>query len=287
MSDNFYVYEYIRVDKMEPFYIGKGSSNRYLDLSKRNEYFKMILQKTKVLVSILHDGLTEEQAFGIEAWYIHEYKYVYGYNLCNVSDGGDGVSGVKRSLETREKISKANKGKRLGCKLSEETKRKMSISRTGQKRSEETKAKMSLASTGRVMPRGSDSKLSKEVVCINTGEVFGSMVEAAKKLGILDRSISQCCRGEQKSIISKDGIKTYWMYKSEYDLKSKEEIENILKEKSKNKVFKKVICLNDNKTFNTITEASKFYNVFVQNISACCKGKVKSVKGLKFEYIQD
>ena len=287
MNDKFYVYEYIRCDKMEPFYIGKGSSNRYLDLSKRNEYFKKILQKTKVLVSILHDGLTEEQAFGIEAWYIHEYKYIYGYNLCNVSDGGDGISGVKRSLETREKISKANKGKRLGCKLSDETKRKMSISRTGQKRSEETKAKMSIASTGRVMPKGSDSKNSKEVVCINTGEVFGSMVEASNKTGTIDRMISQCCRGKRKSTTSSDGIKMYWMYKSEYDLKSSEEIENILKEKTKNKVIKKIICLNDNKTFDTITEASRFYNVFMQNISACCKGKIKSIKGLRFEYIQD
>lgn len=285
MDNGFYVYEYIRTDKMEPFYIGKGSGNRYLDINKRNEYFKMILSKTKVLVNILHEGLTEEEAFGIECWYINEYKYVYGYNLCNVSDGGDGVKGIKRSLSTREKISIANKGKRLGVKLSEETKRKMSIARKGQKRSEETKAKMSIASTGRVMPKGSDSKNSKKVVCLNTGEVFGSMIEASNKTGIIDRMISQCCREKRKSTTSSDGVKMYWMYESDYNLKTKEEIADILEDKSKNKVHKKVICLNDNNIFNTITEASKFYNVFGQNISACCKGKIKSIKGLSFKYI--
>ena len=31
-ANNFYVYEYIRTDSMEPFYVGKGSGNRYLDL---------------------------------------------------------------------------------------------------------------------------------------------------------------------------------------------------------------------------------------------------------------
>ena len=77
----------------------------------------------------------------------------------------------------------------------------------------------------------------------------------------------------------------YWMYKSDYDLKSENEIIVLLKDKSKNKVNKKVVCLNDGNVFNTITEASKFYNVFAQNISACCKGKIKTVKGLKFEYI--
>lgn len=287
MDNEFYVYEYIRTDTMEPFYVGKGKGNRFLDIRKRSKYFKMISDKMKIVVNILIDKLTEEEAFGIECWYINEYKYVYGYNLCNVTDGGEGTKGIKMSLETKNKISLANKGKRLGCKLSEETKRKMSISRTGGKRSEETKRKMSIASTGRNMPKGSDSKLSKEVICINTSEVFGSMIEASSKTGIIDRMISKCCRGERKSTTSKDGKKMYWMYKADYDLKSKEDIDNILKDKIKNKVYKRVICLNDNNTFDTVAEASRFYNVFAQNISACCKNKIKTVKGLRFEYIQD
>ena len=261
-NNKFYVYEYIRTDSMEPFYVGKGKGNRFLDIRKRSKYFKMISDKMKIVVNILIDKLTEEEAFGIECWYINEYKYVYGYNLCNVTDGGEGTKGIKMSLETKNKISLANKGKRLGCKLSEETKRKMSI-----------------ASTGRNMPKGSDSKLSKEVICINTSEVFGSMIEASSKTGIIDRMISQCCRGERKSTTSKDGKNMYWMYKADYDIKSKEDIDNILKDKIKNKVYKRVICLNDNNIFDTIAEASRFYNVFAQNISACCKNKIKTVKG--------
>lgn len=132
--------------------------------------------------------------------------------------------GKKMSQEARNKISLANKGKFLGEEhhmygktFSKETRLKMSISRTGQKRSEETKRKMSLASKGRVMPKKSESKNSVSVVCLNTGEVFGSMIEAEEKYGILYTSISKCCRGINKSAISPiTGEKTYWIYESNY-----------------------------------------------------------------------
>ena len=64
-----------------------------------------------------------------------------GYNICVISAS---VLGIKRSLETRAKMSLANKGR----KHSEEAKKKMSESHKRYKASEETKAKLSIRMKG-------------------------------------------------------------------------------------------------------------------------------------------
>ena len=42
------------------------------------------------------------------------------------------------------------------------------------------------------------------------------------------------------------------------------------------KASRKVICVTTGKTFKSIAEASKYYNLKGNHISACCKGKLKS-----------
>ena len=49
---------------------------------------------------------------------------------------------------------------------------------------------------------------------------------------------------------------------------------NILGDKNPN--AKKVKCITTNEIFTTIKEASEKYNIFSQNIIACCKGRSKS-----------
>lgn len=40
-------------------------------------------------------------------------------------------------------------------------------------------------------------------------------------------------------------------------------------------IGKKVICLNNNKIFKSMTEASKYYNTSITSISQCCNNKAK------------
>lgn len=61
------------------------------------------------------------------------------------------MTGRKYSEEHRANIGKSNKGKRLGCKVSEETKLKISKAKTGTKASEETKEKMRSSHLGKTM----------------------------------------------------------------------------------------------------------------------------------------
>ena len=51
---------------------------------------------------------------------------------------------------------------------------------------------------GTCIKRRSKSK-SKKVVCINTGEIFNSIKEAANITGANASNITQCCKGKCKS----------------------------------------------------------------------------------------
>ena len=88
----YYVYEYIRLDTNELFYVGKGHGNRWRVLHGRNSYFEHIINKYDVAVNILYTCENENIAFDVECWYINEYKYTIGYDLVNVVDGGEGCA---------------------------------------------------------------------------------------------------------------------------------------------------------------------------------------------------
>jgi hypothetical protein len=104
-SSNFYVYEYVRLDTNEPFYIGKGKDDRWRVLAGRNRYFTNVCKHTEVACIILHNKLDEQTAFEYECWYIWYLRDVLGYYLTNLTDGGEGVVGYKPSEEKNKKHS--------------------------------------------------------------------------------------------------------------------------------------------------------------------------------------
>lgn len=87
---------------------------------------------------VLFTNLTERRAKDLEVDLIRHYK-----NLAisyNITDGGDGMLGVSPNQETRDKISKSNKGREpynKGLRLSDRTKDKISQSRLGKYKGEE------------------------------------------------------------------------------------------------------------------------------------------------------
>ncbi len=86
----FYVYEWIRLDTNEPFYVGKGRGERWRKLTRgNNHHFNNIVKSVPVSVVLLHEELDETTAFEYEVFYINEYKNL-GYDLTNITDGGTG-----------------------------------------------------------------------------------------------------------------------------------------------------------------------------------------------------
>jgi hypothetical protein len=143
-SQKFYTYAYLREDRT-PYYIGKGKERRIYSTNRR---FKPPKDKTRII--FLKQNLTEEEAFKHEKYMIAVLgrKDLGTGILHNRTDGGEGASGAVKSNETKEKISKANKGK-INKPHLEETKRKISESLKGKNNpnynkplSDETKRKM-------------------------------------------------------------------------------------------------------------------------------------------------
>jgi hypothetical protein len=97
-----YIYRHIRLDKNEPFYIGIGNDNSYKRAYykyDRNYIWKNITNKTKYKVEIILDDLSWEEACEKEKEFISLYgrKDLKKGPLANLTSGGDGTIGYKRS----------------------------------------------------------------------------------------------------------------------------------------------------------------------------------------------
>lgn len=155
---------------------------------------------------IYKSGLTAEEASTLEIMLIQQYKTTdenYGYNL------DFGGSTTRHSEETKKKMSQSA----LGRKVSEETKeklRKASIGNKnclGRKQTEESKQKNREAHIGKTHKLSEQQKINialgqknrKEVICVETGEIFPSIGIAAKKSNTSQGSISSVLTGRNKS----------------------------------------------------------------------------------------
>jgi hypothetical protein len=160
--------------------------------------------------------------------------------------------GKHHTDESKAKISKAKKGTPLSAAakqsmieswargdrkpkppVSEESRERMSLAKLGKPLSEETKRRMSDARLGTEMPETSRLKLqavkiakakenSPEVVCIETGDVFPSVRDAAEfvllsrytKIHNVISCISDICRGKvgSRGKVRKSAYGYSWKY---------------------------------------------------------------------------
>lgn len=129
----YYLYRHIRLDTVEPFYVGIGTKiytrektiyKRAFETHKRSKWWNKVIAKTDYEVEILLESDDYEFIKQKEIEFIALYKRKDCCDglLVNMTDGGEGVKNMIISQVTRDKISKSNKGK----KKSEETKKKLS-----------------------------------------------------------------------------------------------------------------------------------------------------------------
>jgi hypothetical protein len=159
------VYQHRRLDTNEVFYIGIGKEkNRAYSKLNRNKYWKNIVNNYGYDIDILIDGCNWDNACEIERGMINSYgRWDLGKGqLVNMTDGGEGILGARRSEETKNKQSlsaignKNGKGNK-GNHISEEAKKKMSLAKLGKPSNrknyvttEETKNKISNTLKGNI-----------------------------------------------------------------------------------------------------------------------------------------
>ena len=209
MTGIYYVYMIFRMDGT-PAYVGKGKGKRWL----AHQYYKTsapIVAFCKAHPDAprvkIRENLTEEQAFHIE-WALIAVigRSPYG-PLLNMTDGGEGVSGFKRSRESIEKSAAAHRGK----PKSEETKRKISLTKTGKKMSPEAIRKSAEAHRGLKMSPGSIEKTrqaklgkprSEECKAKIRAALLGSKLLAAHRKAISDGNMGRTFSDETRAKIS-------------------------------------------------------------------------------------
>ena len=199
-----YTYAHVKPDGTI-FYIGKGIGRRAYS-KNRNDYWKRIVAKYGYKVEILAHWNTEAEALSHEKLLISCIKDM-GIELCNLTDGGEGTIGYKHTQEHKNKLKGNFYGESAwgltfkGKKHSEESRAKMSYVRIGNKNklgaklSEESKVKISKSKAGKIV-------LAKRVL---TNE---QVLEIKLKVGY--RNIAQLAReykvGESTIRRIRDGI---------------------------------------------------------------------------------
>lgn len=152
MSSDFYVYLLLDSSKpgewkygdfvfdFEPFYVGKGRSNRIKDtFYDKSPFKKRKINKLKsggveIITKKIFESLSNEDALKCEI----ELITIIGRRDCskgplvNLTDGGDGRLNSKHSEESKSKISKSRKGKGIGWKHKPATIEKMKKQQSGE-----------------------------------------------------------------------------------------------------------------------------------------------------------
>jgi len=285
---DFYVYVHKKKTDGSVFYVGKGKGKRAWKKSCRNEWWKRIEEKHGRTVEIIARGLSEDEAFALEAKAIAAYGRD---NLCNLTDGGEG--GKSPSEDTRKKMSAAHKGKIV----SEITKERHRVASTGRRHSEETKEKLRRINLGKVYGPKSE-EVRRKISEAKKGQKFTdahcaaiSAAKVGKKKGPMPDYVKEALRlantGRALSKETREKIS-----KSNQGKRHTPETIKRMTEHNKrnNAARRKPILCSNGLLFEYSDDAEKWLRdngkpaASRANIVSCCTGKLKTAYGFTWRY---
>jgi len=232
----YYVYQLRNPVTDEVFYVGKGIKNRlysherYVINNNRRDKNPLLF---KTIQNILKGGnrvhclkikenLTEQEAMIFEIEEILKYGRLNNHTgvLCNMTDGGGGMSGYKHKESTKQYMRQLHSGIRnpfYGQHHDYQTLQRLSFAALGNNHarglvhSPETKKRLSFLNHGKVVSDETRHKMSqsrskrptKAIIQIdqsgNLIKKWKSASEAAKILSFSKQCLSNCLREKQKT----------------------------------------------------------------------------------------
>lgn len=236
--------------------------------------------KQNYTIELLEEANDQKELDNREEFWINSLKTVGGgYNIESKCRGRGRVSD-----ETKKKISLGNKGK----VVSEETKKKLreaAKKRLRDKKNHPNFNKPVLEETRKKIIKGNIKATGRGIVqfdkkgrFVNT---FESISSACNKLGLKDSSIIRCCKKKQKT-----SGNFQWSYLSDWDGKKISPIIKVINKKRRKTIKnKKVICLNSKKIYSSDKQISLELNIPIREIRRVLRKDRNTTKGLSFEYV--
>jgi hypothetical protein len=211
---NKIVYLHRKKTNNEIFYVGMGNSKRVYS-RQRSKFWEDTVKKYGYYSVIIADNLSKDDALELECFIIKELgrKDLKTGPLVNMTDGGDGASGlncsiekrrkykmskVKRNSEWKRKISEAHKGK----VFSKETLEKMSKAKLGSKVSEDVRKKMSESNRSEEI-----GGIKVSMFCFHTGELLKNFNSIKKASIYINRPIT-CITNQMKGLSKSTSFKS-------------------------------------------------------------------------------
>lgn len=289
-----YIYRHIRKDKNEVFYIGIGTDNKgkYIRAKSknRNRYWKRIVDKTNYEIEILFDNISKEEAIKKEIEFIQLYGRRDQNNgtLCNLTDGGEGA--VNMSEEGKSVLRELAK-KRV---VPEERKQLFSkiFKGSGNPNSSKVINRITLEVFGSIMEAAEKYEISRHTLrnnlngknC-NHSEFFYYKDYLEKGIEVLEkeridriRFVQEKLKNERKNRIVSEETKRK-ISDSGKGRKPSEKAIIALMERNKgsnNHISKKVINIETNEIFDTISDAANSVGKDRMWLSAKLNGKHKN-----------
>lgn len=251
---------------------------------------------------ILYDNLTLEEANQLEEKLIAEYDTMNPDKGYNLKSGGENNL---LSEKSKRKISEAFKGENhplWNKHHSEETKKKISKAHKGKKIkpfTKEHKEKIRNALKGKSFSEEHKENLRKNHANFKgkNHPKFGKHLSDETKRKIGEKNKGKILSEETRQKISeKLKGENHPLYGKHHSEETRNKISESNKgknitEEHKNKIIeanrKQIYCIDLDKIFNSITEASKELEIDASSITRCCQGKYKQIKGYHFKYMKE
>lgn len=278
MDFEHYLYQHIRKDLGNIFYVGIGTKSkknkkeysRAYSKHSRNDFWHNIANKTEYEVEILMESDDYETVKKLEIALVAQYgrRDLGKGELVNLTDGGDGSLGYKPTKETCQKLSEAGKGRIH----SDKTKRKSSESHKAKFLCEDYK----LEFLNRI-PSGDTHPYAKIIIGSQTGVYYGTIIEAAKTYNLTANQLSSMLLGKSVNITdltyAESKNESNYLSIPEIKIRRKKPIIDEIDKKTKQDKRSKLIV--DKYTgifFYSIKEAAEAYNIKDTALANMLKG---------------
>lgn len=213
MNNNFYVYNYSRINEPLPYYIGKGKNNRAY---AKHRYIEIPIDKS--MITFVAKDMEEELALELEEFLITLIgrKDLGTGTLENRSNGG--IRPTILSIESKKKMSEAG---RKRPPITEETRNKLKAripwnkgskglmpipwnkdkTYSGQPCSPEKKAKLSTIHKGRLMHERTPEQVAKGIATkVKNGTRSGMLNKKHREESLIKMSLAQKARWTKRKV---------------------------------------------------------------------------------------